>query len=362
MVTHYWLRAPGPETGRLAALSLRLLSALPQTMNSTVLDKAARSPSDEHRNYIKIPLTAIRQKVVENVDLYCKREGHATPLLYRSGNYPIHEQDIDELERRGLDGLYVSAGSFVDVQKQLFDSMEELVVNDRICPADRFMLLQAAVSLEIDLSFHLIKIKRFLTLAHRVAENIAHLIASNPVLPRQLFNIVQHDFYTFTHVTNVAGFAVILAGRLGIRKGEELNRIAEGALLHDIGKRFIPANVLCKTGRLSDVQRELIETHPLRGFVDLRNSEHEDFNQQLMVYQHHERVDGRGYPVRLVGEEIHPWARMLTVVDVFDALTSNRPYRDRLRLSEALAFLERGAGTHFDKEMVRCWISAIRES
>ena len=332
------------------------------TMKSNVLEKAVRSPSEEHRNYIKIPLTAIRLKVVENVDLYCLREGHTTPLLFRSGNYPIHERDIDELERRGHDGLYVSTGSFVDVQKQLFESMEELVVDERICPTDRFILLQAAVSLEIDLSFRLIKIKRFMTLAHRVAENITKLIATNPVLPRQLFNIVQHDFHTFTHVTNVAGFAVMLAGRLGISKNEELNRIAEGALLHDIGKRFIPANLLCKIGRLSDAERELIETHPLRGFVDLRNNAHEDFNQLLMVYQHHERIDGRGYPVQLVGEEIHPWTRLLTVVDVFDALTSNRPYRDRLRLSEALSFLERGAGTHFDEEMVRCWISAIRGS
>lgn len=331
-------------------------------MKSAVLEKAARSSSEEYRDYIKIPLTAIRLHIVEKVDLYCLREGHATPVLYRSGNYPIHERDIDELQRRGYDGLYVSTGSFVEVQKQLFQSMEELVLDDRIAPTDRFMLLQATVSLEIDLSFHLIKIKRFMSLAHRVAENIANLIASNPVLPRQLFNIVQHDFYTFTHVTNVAGFAVMLAGRLGVSNGLELRRIAEGALLHDIGKRFIPANVLCKTGRLSDEERRLIETHPLRGFVDLRTSGHEDFDQLLMVYQHHERIDGRGYPVRLAGEEIHPWSRMLTVVDVFDALTSRRPYRDRLRLPDALAFLERGTGTHFDKEMVQCWISAIRES
>ena len=105
-----------------------------------------------------------------------------------------------------------------------------------------------------------------------------------------------------------------------------------------------------------------MQMHPLRGFVDLRTSCNVGFEQLLMVYQHHERIDGKGYPVRLVGDEIHPWARMLTVVDVFDALTSKRPYREAMRLSDALDFLERGAGTHFDKEMVQCWISAIRES
>lgn len=331
-------------------------------MKPIVLDRPTHYTSDETRDFIKVPLTAVRLRVVENVDLYCMREDAAMPVLYRSSNVPIHDHDVDELERRGHDGLYISARNFVDVQQEMFESLEVLVCDERIDPADRFTLLQAAVSLEIDLSFHLIKIKRFMELSHRIAENIANLMTGDSILPRKLFNMVQHDFYTFTHVTNVAGFAVMLAGRLGFSKGEDLKRIAEGALLHDIGKRFIPASVLCKTGRLSEVERQLIETHPLRGFVDLRNSTHSDFDQQLMVYQHHERVDGRGYPVRLVGMEIHPWSRLLAVVDVFDALTSHRPYRDWLRLSEALSFLERGAGTHFDKEMVRCWISAIRES
>lgn len=330
-------------------------------MKTLVADKPVRS-SEECRDFIKIPLNALRLRVVENVDLYCLRPDHATPVLYRSGNYPLHSRDIDELERRGHEALYVSYSSFSDIQKQLFESLEELMADERISPTDRFTLLQAAVSLEIDLSFRLIKIKRFMSISERVAENIANLMQGSPMLPRKLFNVVQHDFYTFTHVTNVAGFAVMLAGRLGITKSDDLKRIAEGALLHDIGKRFIPTNVLCKASRLSDAERSLMDTHPLRGFVDLRNSGHTDFDQQLMVYQHHERVDGNGYPVRLTGSEIHPWSKLLAVVDVFDAVTSKRPYREPMRLTDAIHYLERGAGTHFDKEMVQCWTSAIRES
>jgi HD-GYP domain-containing protein (c-di-GMP phosphodiesterase class II) len=332
------------------------------TMKPIVLDKLMRSASEEYRDYIKIPLTAIRLNLVGNVDLYCLRKDYNTPVLYRSGDYPISERDLDELERRGHDSLYVSPCSFADVQKQLFESLEVLVDDERISPTDRFNLLQAAVSLEIDLSFRLIKIKRFMGLADRVAKNIARLMAGSPILPRRLFHVVQHDFYTFTHVTNVAGFAVMLAGRLGISRGSDLKRIAEGALLHDIGKRFIPTNVLCKACRLSEAEWHLMEAHPLRGFVDLRTSGHSDFDQQLMVYQHHERIDGRGYPVRLTGAEIHPWSKLLAVVDVFDALTSKRPYREPMPLADALAYLERGAGTHFDEEMVRCWTSAIREN
>lgn len=81
----------------------------------------------------------------------------------------------------------------------------------------------------------------------------------------------------------------------------------------------------------------------------------------MMVYSHHERMDGKGYPVGMVGAEIHPWAKLLAVVDVFDAITSARPYRMPMILPEALAFLERNAGTHFDREMVTCW-NALMQS
>lgn len=304
---------------------------------------------------------AIRLQLVDNVDLYCKPQDGNTPILYRSANYPLSDHDLEELQRRGQDALYVSPTCFADVQKRLFDSLEEFVADDRMPVTDRFTLLQAAVSLEIDLSFRLIKIRRYEALSKRVAENVVKLLKESTILPSQLFDVVQHDFYTFTHVTNVAGFAVMLASRLGF-SDDELRKIAEGALLHDIGKRFVPSNVLCKKGRLTQAERQLMEMHPLRGFVDLRTNGKVGFEQLLMVYQHHERIDGRGYPVRLVGDEIHPWTRLLTVVDVFDALTSSRPYRQPMRICEAINYLEYGAGTHFDKEMVRCWISAIRGS
>jgi HD-GYP domain-containing protein (c-di-GMP phosphodiesterase class II) len=80
-----------------------------------------------------------------------------------------------------------------------------------------------------------------------------------------------------------------------------------------------------------------------------------------MVYSHHERIDGTGYPVGMVGDEIHPWARLLAVVDVFDAVTSARPYRTPMTVTQALEFLHRNAGTHFDPEMVACWTSMMKK-
>ena len=104
-------------------------------MKSIVLDKAVQSPANLCREYTRIPLKAIRLKVVENVDLYCKPGDGNTPILYCSGNYPICDRDIDELEQRGVKALYVTSACFGEVQKQLFKSLEELVSDERISPA-----------------------------------------------------------------------------------------------------------------------------------------------------------------------------------------------------------------------------------
>ncbi len=82
----------------------------------------------------------------------------------------------------------------------------------------------------------------------------------------------------------------------------------------------------------------------------------------MMVYQHHERVDGSGYPVGVTGRDIHPWAKMLAVVDVFDAMTGTRPYRNSSSTRVALQYLNHNSGSQFDPEIVRCWSIAMKNT
>ena len=86
------------------------------------------------------------------------------------------------------------------------------------------------------------------------------------------------------------------------------------------------------------------------------------FEQLMVVYQHYERYDGKGYPVGFEGEEIHPWERMLAVVDVFDGMTGARPYRRPATVKEAMEYISNRAGTHFDREMVESWKSIMSKS
>ncbi len=140
---------------------------------------------------------------------------------------------------------------------------------------------------------------------------------------------------------------------------KELIEIAAGGLLHDLGKSQIPPRIIGKPGQLTPAEREVVRQHPKTGFEALCQQPNISWGQLMMVYQHHERLDGTGYPVGLVAGEIHPWGLLCTVADVFDAMTIDRPYRKALPAHEAVRFLRERGGRSFDKEIVTCLCSVI---
>ena len=164
------------------------------------------------------------------------------------------------------------------------------------------------------------------------------------------------DTYTGSHSARVASLAARIAERLGVTSEQvELARLAGS--LHDLGKLAIPEEILRKPGALTDPERVVLERHPQIGYRMLESLGVDPVAQ--WVLHHHERWDGGGYPDRLAGEEIPLGARILFVADAYDAMTSDRVYRRPLAQREALAELERCAGTQFDPSIVRLFVEEL---
>ena len=164
------------------------------------------------------------------------------------------------------------------------------------------------------------------------------------------------DAYTGRHSDRVAELAARIAARLGADEGQiELTRIA--ASLHDLGKLAVPEDILRKPGPLDDAERLVLERHPHVGSQMLESLGVDAIAE--CVRHHHERWDGRGYPDGLPGESIPLGARIIFVADAFDAMTSDRVYRQRLSEDEALAELERNAGTQFDPDIVAAFAEEL---
>ena len=311
--------------------------------------------------FIRVPNCILRTLDKTCVDLFLQHDFDEPPVLYRDAGYPLSEDRALGIAEKCKDALFVRARDYADFSKDLVDTIEAALESDLLPVTERFELLQCTVSLEVEQSLRMVNCDSYVVQTKTIGRQIAGLVSEHKILPNDLFDIVRHDHHTFVHVTNVAGYATLLAKELGIRDRKELEKIAIGALLHDLGKRKIPAAVLNKTAALTPREWEIIRQHPQTGYEELCMRESLDHGQLMMVYQHHEHLNGNGYPVGVTGEEIHPWAKMLAVVDVFDALTGERPYRCPASCEETLEYLSSKAGAQFDEEIVACWTSAMQQ-
>jgi hypothetical protein len=165
------------------------------------------------------------------------------------------------------------------------------------------------------------------------------------------------DYYTRGHSERVATASVMIAQQLGMRE-DRLEMLRYAGMLHDVGKLGVPTKLLQKTGPLDDTEFAAIKLHPTRGFEMVNGiSFLEEATQGIR--HHHERVDGRGYPDGLVGDQIPEFARLIAVADAFDSMTSTRSYRGARSVDAAIRELTRWAGTQFDPAIVGALVRAV---
>lgn len=166
------------------------------------------------------------------------------------------------------------------------------------------------------------------------------------------------DFTTERHTQRVVTITIELSKKLGL-DGRDLLRVRRGAQLHDIGKMGIPDQILLKPGPLDDSEWRIMRRHPVYAYELLRPIPH--FNEILEIpYCHHEKWDGSGYPRRLRGEEIPLSARIFSVVDVWDALSSNRPYRAAWPANQVIDYIDYQSNKQFEPEVTRAFLDLVR--
>lgn len=193
---------------------------------------------------------------------------------------------------------------------------------------------------------------------NEVAKNIVEEILAQKEILINLVDIKIMDNYTYAHCVNVAVLSLVLGIEMGFNK-KQLYDIAVGAMLHDIGKVFVPNDILNKKGGLTKNEFDIIKKHPQLGYDYLKDIYDINAFARGIVLQHHERLDGSGYPKGLEEEQIHTFAKIVAIADNYDALTSDRPYRKPISPNDALEYIMGSAGRYFDYEMVKAFIDKI---
>lgn len=180
----------------------------------------------------------------------------------------------------------------------------------------------------------------------------------NPGALISLARLKSADDYTFMHSVAVCALMIALARQLGLDEAQCRSAGVAG-LLHDLGKAAIPLEILNKPGKLTDSEFAIIKTHPREGHQMLLDGQGVDDNTLDVVLHHHEKIDGSGYPERLQGDEISLFAKMGAVCDVYDAITSNRPYKAGWDPAEALGKMAEWSKGHFDTRVFQAFVKSI---
>lgn len=258
--------------------------------------------------------------------------------LFLSAGVTLQPSYLRRLQEMGYRSLYISDGGADDVEvpeivtvetrqavtATVQQSMQRLAVGEAVSPA----VVQDAVQLLLN-----------------------EILTSRDVLVAMVDvkSIMDH---TFAHSTNVAVLSLLVGRLMGLSRAQ-LHELGIGAVLHDIGKARVPETIVTKPGKLDAAEMEEMKRHTIYGFEALRAIRTFSLLSAHVAFQHHERLDGSGYPRGLRSEEIHVYARICAVCDVFDALSSDRPYRKAAHPLEAISQLNEGAGEKFDSAVVR---------
>ncbi|KAB2951839.1 HD-GYP domain-containing protein [Heliorestis acidaminivorans] len=183
-------------------------------------------------------------------------------------------------------------------------------------------------------------------------------ILQNPGDIINLLALKSTDGFTYKHSINVAVLSLLMAMNLGYRE-EEQKVIAKGAFFHDIGKHKIPREILFNDGVLDAESRRKIEEHPRKGYEILEGSTHMTEEAAKIALQHHERLNGTGYPQGLKGKDITLASQIVGIADVFEAMISNRKHRSSYNPVEIIEYLMTLAGTHFQEQVVKALLNSI---
>jgi len=272
-----------------------------------------------------LPLANVRQGSILACNVYSRGK-----TIYRKG-YALLQKDLRYLKAAGVRTLLIAD-----------ENDDEFIFTGTITEKTRN---EAAKTVETVLQdYENLTPKKHEKIRNVASKMVDEIIASKD-LKIQTHDLRTYDDYTYRHSVNVTAIAIAI-GRLMYFEKSDLRLLAEAGLVHDIGKMKIPNTILNKEGPLDGEERDVVQNHPTWGFNLLREKTSTSPVIWGLARQHHETLDGKGYPDKRAGDDIHPWARILAVADIWDALRSDRSYKKGWPADKVLKLLNSEKFSH----------------
>lgn len=267
-------------------------------------------------------------------------------VLIAKGTH-LEAYQIEALERMGINGVYVSEGEEdPEVARGQESKPTSAVARNNISKlrtADPAKVklsesIRKRVSEGIQFLYNDTDSPDFTSTSTNITKNLLKAIDDNAAIAVDITALKTSDEYTFKHSVDVATMSMIVAKKMEMSQQDVYN-IGIAGLLHDMGKSKIPLEILNKPARLTDEEFEVMKQHSVYGYRILKEKDDFVMSIAMAVLQHHEKMNGRGYPMGVTSEKISPYAKILSVVDVYDALVTERPYKKGMSQRDAIEII-----------------------
>ena len=308
---------------------------------------------------INLKIKELQPGMVMGKTIINAHDGH---VIIKKGDV-MNEEKINVIkkyfkENRGISATAIDADEnifYIDGEERYLPPKTSRYIEKVMSVENQQMAISAAVNVMRDA-------RMGRTIDSKAVENsvvkIIDSILDNEDAAVNLLNIKNFDDYTYTHSVNVSTISLLIASKLKLTR-EEFVELGVGAMLHDLGKVKVPLAVLNKPDRLDNDEFEIMKKHPIFTYQILKGNETISDISKYIAAEHHEKYDGTGYPRGLKKNGINFFARIVSIADVYDALTTDRIYRKAMKPYDAMKIIVSGSGTHFDPEMVRVFLKAV---
>ncbi|TET31717.1 MAG: HD-GYP domain-containing protein [Planctomycetota bacterium] len=312
------------------------------------------------KRYYPIHLEGLRIETVLDFAIYLKQSS-LEYVLYRSANLPFRERDRKRLVDHQQKTLYIE---FTDKKKYhvyIEKHLSSIMKDDDIPLQKRGKILYSSATNLVEEMLERPHLRENFKRSENIVRNTVEYVLNNPHAFKSLLSITSFDYYTYTHCVNVCAYGISLAKALKFDSQEELYDFGMGSLLHDVGKSKISRYILNKPGKLTDDEFRIMKCHPEFGLEIVQDSEDISAESLAIIHQHHEKMNGYGYPQGLKGDDIHPYARIAFIADVFDALTTDRSYRKALNTFPALRLIKDEMDGQYDFDSYRALVLLLKK-
>lgn len=327
-------------------------------MPESAVDRVTRSFRADSA-YLPIHIASLRIDTVTDFDLYYQVRADEPVVLYAERNIPFTEDSRARLVENQVEYLYISSEQEGLYRGYLERNLSVLLSDDAIDIESKTEILYSSAHGLMQEIFEKPMLDGGLARSTELVDNTVKFMQAERSALRHLIETAATDYHTFTHSVNGCVLGIALAQRIGYEMQTQVRDFGRGALLRDIGITKIDPALRDNPGKLTVSQYEQIKDHPAESERMLRELGEKSAIVLDLARHHHERLDGSGYPDRLRGEEIAPIVRILTITDVFDSLTTRRPYQRRLGTFDALQLMSYDMQDELDSDFLRAFISMM---